>query len=231
MTADSRVKQAVGTPQGGLRTVLTLLLIFHIFLVGASISSNYAPSDLQFQIVSRFKPYTRLFNFDLNFTPYHLTHATEADVDHRMEILPEGKDERMASDWLALPDRGFRGGDAYKRYQRLGATWAFQAQNNGEPATFAQAIGTHFARQWNIKPKQIRCRRHFLQSREDIAEGTPARRDPNDPSYFVVVYAANAIVSESGYVEVVRVDDASQVAQPTRPEAGTRGPSKNESSR
>ena len=49
------------------------------------------------------------------------------------------------------------------------------------------------------------------------------------PSFFAAVYTANAIVSDNGFVEVVRVDAASQVAQPTGP--NNTGGSRNERNR
>ena len=220
-----------GHPHSGVRTLLTLAILVHTFFVAIAVASNFAPSNLQYQILFRFRPYTRLFNFDLDFTPYYLTHATEADVDHRIEVLPQGKSASTSGDWIVLPPPMFRGCDSYKRYQHLASTWAFEAVNGGEPAVFAQAIGTHFARERKTPPQQIRCRRHFLQSQQDIIQGTPARRDPNDPSFFAVVYAANAIVSDNGYVEVVRIDEASQVAQPTGRPSGSSGSSPNERNR
>lgn len=209
-----------GYPTSNVRTVITLVLVVHGFFALVAVSSVFAPSPLQLQILNRFKPYTRLLNFDLNsyrdynFRPYYLTHASELDVDHRIEVLPEGGNAQSADDWLVLPSGGFRGSDAYKRLQRFAGVWAIASQSEGEPARFAQAVGTHFARQRAVKPQLIRCRRHFLQSQQDIA-GASARRNPFDPSFFAVVYAANAIVGESGYVEVVRVDETGQVALPT----------------
>jgi hypothetical protein len=197
------------------RSIISLLLVAHLFFVGVCLLGNFAPSSLLIQVLDKFKFYTRLLNFDLNYTPYHLTHADESDVDHRIEVLPTGKDASRAGDWILLSSEGFRGCDSYKRYQRMAATWAYQAQNEGDPAIFAQTIGTYFARERNILPAQVRCRRHFLQSRTEITGGTAARRDPDDASYFSVVYAANTIVGESGHVGVVRIDEAGQVAQPT----------------
>lgn len=204
---------------GSLRTIVTLLLVIHLFLVGVSVGSNFAPADWQLQVLSNFRFYTRLLNFDLDLTPFqsvpfHLTHATEFDVDHRIEVLPEGESPESPESWLVLPSDDYRGSDAYQRYQRLAAQWANAAQTEGDPAIYAQSIGTHFARQRGIAPRQLRCRRHFLQSPDDVTQGTAARRNPDDPSYFASVYTANAIVSDTGFVEVVRVDEAGQVAQP-----------------
>lgn len=207
----------------GWRTFLSLLIVIHLFLVGVSVGSNYAPAAWQLQLLSRFRFYTRLLNFDLDSTPYHLTHASEFDVDHRIEVLPANKAGDAAENWIVLPEPAFHGCDSYQRYQRLASQWALEAQNEGDPASFAQAIGTHFARQRSVVPKQIRCRRHFLQSQEEVTSGTGARRNPDDPSFFAAAYTANAIVSGEGYVEVVRVEEAGQVAQPVGNSPGTRG--------
>jgi hypothetical protein len=162
----------------------------------------------------------------LNYTPYHLTHASELDAEHHIEVLPE-----TSTDWIELPADGFRGGDGFQRYHRLATAWAYAAQFNRDPAVYAQAIGTHFARQRSLTPKQIRCRRHFLQSQEDLTTGTTSRRNPDDASFFAVVYAANAIVSSTGHVDIVRVDDASQVAAPAPGAGANRGSAGNAPSR
>ena len=130
-------------------------------------------SDLTRVLLDRFAVYTRLLNFDLDFTPYHLTHGTESDVDHRIEVLPQGSEE-----WQVLPIEGFRGVDGFQRYHRLASIWSFHATNEGQPALFAQAVGNHCSLQRGVVPRQIRCRRHYLQPREEVIGGTPAMRDP-----------------------------------------------------
>jgi hypothetical protein len=181
------------------------------------VGSNFAPAAWQQNLLSSyFRCYTRLFNFDLDATPYHLTHALEFDVDHQMEVLPEG--ESAEASWVVLPPAGLsRATPAYQRYLNLGRQWDLATQvEGGEPAQFAQAVGRHFARQRGIRPKQVRCRRHYLQSQQDVTQGTPARRNPDDPSFYAAAYTANTIVSDTGYVEVVGVDETGQVAQPVR---------------
>ncbi len=222
LSGDSRERPATPASQ----TLISLLIFGHFFFVFVALSSNYARSGLTRTLLSRFAFYSRLFNFDLDYTPYHLTHGSDEDVDHRIEVL--AKD---AEDWVVLPDGGLRGHDAYKRYQRFAAAWAFHGQNDGQPALFAQAVGTHFSRQRGIAPKQVRCRKHFQQAREEIEGGTPAQRDPNGPSRFSVSYAANAIVNDNGSVDVIRVEEAGQVAAPVTSAGGARGTNANERSR
>lgn len=205
------------------RSILSLFLFMHLFLAAIAVASNLAPAAWQMQVLSRFRMYTRLLNFDLNGARYHLTHATEVDVDHRAEVLPAGAEASDAGQWLVLPGGGWRGTESYQRSQRLAWRWAAEAQYEGDPALYAQALGTYFVRQRGVEPAQLRCRRHFLQSQEEVTSGTAARRNPEDPSFFTTVYAANAIVSESGLVEVVRIDDVGQVAQPVTGAEGAGG--------
>ncbi|MFV1965091.1 MAG: hypothetical protein ACC628_06680 [Pirellulaceae bacterium] len=195
--------------------MISLLVFAHFFFVFVAVSSNLAPSELQSRLLARFAFYTRLFNLDLNFTPYHLTHGPLEDGDHRIELLPEGEDAEEPENWIVLPDVGTRGSDRYHRYQRLAKVMSFFAQEEDIPAFLAQAAAAHFVHQRDMQPSQIRCRKHLAQRRDAIVGGTAAQRDPNDASYFQVTYDARCVVSEDGSVHVSKVSEASQVAQPT----------------
>lgn len=197
-----------------VRSTVNLLLFLHLFVVAVALSGNFAPSGLQRRLLEVFAPYTRTLNFDLNYTPYYLTRGTEADVDHRIEILPRGASEARAEDWLSLPDVGLRGGERYQRYQRLAATFAFLAADDTVAGQLAQAIGTHFSRRERTVPAQIRCRSHFLQSMEVVGGGNANERDPYNAIYYRVPYAANCVVGRDGLVSIVKIDEASQVARP-----------------
>lgn len=213
-------------PPAAWHSFVSLLIFGHLFFVFVALGSNYVRSPLTDTVLDRFAFYTRLLNLDLNYTPFHLTHGTDMDVDHRIEVLPRDGDA-----WLTLPGEGFRGADSYKRYQRYASTWAYQAAADLEPALFARAVGTHYSQQREIAPRQIRVRKHFQQSREELASGTASQRDPDAPSRFAVSYAANAIVNPNGSVDVVKVEETGQVAVPVNSAGGARGTSANERGR
>jgi hypothetical protein len=206
---------------------VSLVLVAHLFLLFVALSASYAPSRVQARILSRFGVYTQTLNLDRNsipyefptpypnFAPYHLTHATMDDVDHRIEVLPEGKDPDSDADWIVLPDVGTRGTDRYQRYQRMARMMAFFAQQDEVTASLARDVGAHFLRQRGIRPQRVRCRKHMLQPYGVIQGGTSEQRDPNDPSYFRVVYDANIVISRTGAVSVVKLAQDSEVAQPT----------------
>jgi hypothetical protein len=197
------------------RAIISLLLVAHFFFVLVAVSANQAPSELQSRVLARFSFYTQLFNFDLNFTPYYLTHGPLEDADHRLELLPAGKDAEDPRNWIVLPDVGMQGGDRYHRYQRLAKVMSFFAEQDDIPAFLAQAAAAHFVHQRAVSPTRLRCRRHLPQPRDLKVGGTVAQRDPNDASYFQTDYEARCIISADGSVHVSKISDANQVAQPT----------------
>ena len=184
---------------------------------------NVAPrSDLQRRLLTKFAFYTRLLNLDLDFTPYHLTHAAEQDVDHLIEILPAGEDPADGDSWVAMPDRGGRGSERYKRYQRLGRVMAMLANDDNAVSWIASSVGSHFLTARDMRPQQLRCRRHMLQSWTAIRGGNAADRDPNSAGYFRQVYLADCVVLGDNQLRINKLDGEGQVAQPAVSGQGTK---------
>lgn len=199
-----------------VRLAVSLAVIFHFFFVVVAMCANVAPrSELHNRLLTKFAFYTRSLNLDLDFTPYHLTHATEFDVDHRVEVLPsqQGASEE---EWVVLPDKGGRGSEQYQRFQRLGRVMAMLAEEDDAISWIASSIGAHFLTARDTRPEQVRCRRHMLQSWTAIRGGTADERDPNSAQYFREVYLADCVVLEDQRVRVNKLDDEAQVAQPAR---------------
>jgi hypothetical protein len=199
--------------------VLSLLIFIHLFCIFISLTSNVSASLLQAQLLRVLHPYVQLMNFDLNFKPYHLTHATGMDVDHRIEVLPEGLDAEQQENWILLPQPGFPGSEAYQRQQRLARLLTFFAEqeNDNFSAIVAEDIGRHFLAQ-GIRARQIRARRHLLQTWDAAAgRGSAAERNPDDPTYFQTSYAANVLIDSADNVAVTKISERREVAQPTGP--------------
>lgn len=209
----------------GLRSTITLLLLIHLFIVALVLSGNYATSSLQARLLRFFSPYTQPLNLDLNYTPFQLTHATADDVDHRIEILPQGPESSPTNDsageenWVAMPTPGNRGGERSKRYQRLASALAYFAVREDSQTTglLAKSLAAHSLHQDKVTPQQIRCRKHLLQSMESIEGGTEQQRDPNDASYFQEAYRANTICLDDGTVEIIKAAGRGEVAGPDAP--------------
>ena len=198
-------------PSEPFRTVASLLLCIHLFCISLAVWANFSPSPLLYDVLDRLRAYTTLLNFNLNYTPYHLTHGTVEDVDDRIEVLPQGKDAAQAEQWIALPDVGWRGSDRYKRYQRLAEVMSYYAQDEERSARLASSVAEHFLSVANIQPAQIRSRKHLLLTMQDYAAaGEP---DPDGPQQWLTPYAANVVIS-GDEVEVIAVSEQGEVALP-----------------
>lgn len=213
MSAHRTSEDPPSTPVPPGKPLISLLLTLHLGIVALALSTNLTASLLQQALRGLCAPYTQLLNIDLDFTPYHLTHATEADVDHRLEILPAGSDPE-GRDWIVLPDVGWRGGERYRRYQRLAESLALRATTEDpEVSSIAAAVATHYLNREHLEPGRLRVQRHMLQSPEAVASGSEAERDPNHPAYFDRAYDAHVVV-DGDQVSVVPIPVRSDAAQP-----------------
>jgi hypothetical protein len=232
------VKEEVpGAPSEGMRNIISLLLFIHLFCVFVALCASHATSALESRFLGVIGFYCQTLNFDFRpipnvvqyVSPYRLTHGEEIDVDHLIEVLPEGQDESDAAAWIELSNTGMRGGERRNRYERLGEQIdalvrpieerpnEFRVEFGNRAGLFASAIGTYSLNQRGTTPKQIRFRRHRLVGIDAYRGQDPEMpRDPNAPINFQVFYAANAVVEEgSPLVEIVPLDAAGSVARPT----------------
>lgn len=196
-----------------LQSIGSVLLFAHLFFVGTALAANQAPSALQERLLSVFRPYVRLFNFDVTYIPYHLTHASVADAEHRIEYLPAGGDPGSADDWVRLQE-GPRGSERRARYQRLASLLAMVggSEDGAVAAEISAAIGTGVSRQQGSTIAQLRSRRQLLQSPDDVAGANLDRRNPDDPSYFQEVYRVQVLDLGGQMLGVQKVESLGQVA-------------------
>ena len=218
------------------RSVVSLILVVHLFCVVVALGSNLAPSPLQERLVTVLAPYLQLVNLDLNYTPYYLTHETALDTDHWIEVLPsEAKADAEAQlreadrpgaevptdadieddAWLNLTDKGLRGGDRRHRYQRYAKIMDIYADREDFSGTIAERAVLYASSRLGIDSIQIRCRRLELQTPEALRPGSNAPRDPFDPSYVRTAYDADVLRLPSGAIMLNRREAAGEVAPPT----------------
>lgn len=195
-----------------LQSAGSVLLFGHLFFLVVAMSANQAPSALQERLLSVFRPYVRLLNFDVSYTRFHLTHAAVVDAEHRVEYLPAGASPQDNDAWV-LMTAGARGSDRLARYQRLGDLLAMLGSGDDGTASalIASAVGTNLTREGN-PVEQIRSRRHLLQDPEDLSGVDTSRRDPNDASFFMEVYRAQVLDLGGARLGVQKVEQRSQVA-------------------
>ncbi|MDP7020509.1 MAG: hypothetical protein QGG36_32215 [Pirellulaceae bacterium] len=203
-------------PGPTVRGVCTLALLLHFTCVAVSFTSNAARSQLQSRLLAIFSPYTGLLNIDLNFTPYHLTRASAADVDHVVEYLPADAESEEASEWRRVHARSFGGWESTHRRQRWGRVWSFFRDQDEVTARLARSAAEHLVHRQGVRPKQIRCRKHYLQPWDLVAEGDEEERDANSELYYQTVYSANVLVSDDGEVDIIKISSAREVAPPRK---------------
>ncbi len=209
-----------------VRSVLSLLLVIHLFCIFMAVGTVLPTAPLHRRLVYILAPYVQLLNFDVDSTPYYLTHNTNLDVDHRIELLPRGADRSVADNWAVLPDVGFRGGERYRRFQRLAHVMAYFTQTDQEaiPAIIAKAVVQSYLSHTGAAPAYVRCRGHLPIERDWVTRGTAAQRDPNDEMHFTVVYGALVTVTD-GEVDVTADASASEVASPATDPTSADSPS------
>ena len=213
MSSQATTPADANSMTSSVRGFVSLAIFIHLCFVFLAITSNVEPSLLQQRLLLVARPYAQLLNIDLSFTPYHLTHATIDDVDHRIEVLPAGKMSTDEDNWVSMPDVGWRGTERYARYQRLASMMAYFSAEEDTAALLAESICKNFLEQSSITPQRIRCRKHLLQNRSSI-NGLAADRDPFAQQYFRDVYTANVLVGADGQINVVPTGSAQEMAQP-----------------
>jgi hypothetical protein len=197
-------------------TLVSLLLVIHWFCVFVVLSANFFRSALQEDLVRVLRPYTRLLNFDPNFARFHLTHGSEDDDDHFVEVVsPDAPDEPVAR----YPQRNhLPGGEPRHRYQALASVLGFfsRREDDATCAELAKVIGAAAMSRDQLQRVVVRCRWHRAQPLElDRADGTnPA--DPNAPAYFETVYEADVWIAEDGSTQVLKKSSRREVAPATR---------------
>jgi hypothetical protein len=194
------------------RTVASLLLIVHVFIVAMCLAANLAPSQFQQRLMSVLRPYAQLLNFELEGTRFYLTRASAGDVDHRIEALPQGEDEQLADNWINL-SAGVRGSERYQRYQRLADVMAFFAEDEQTAGLIAQSVAGYYLRQQDVSLRQVRCRSHLLQPWDVMQRGAIEELDPDDPSYFSVLYRADILIGDHR-IDVLKRAEAALEAAP-----------------
>ncbi|MBM3998727.1 MAG: hypothetical protein FJ297_04130 [Planctomycetes bacterium] len=202
-------------PPPGIANVVSIGLFVHLFVVGLAVASSLRPSPLQSRLLSVLRPYAQALNFDLDFTPFHFTHGTGADVAHRIEYRDAA--DASESAWRVLTGVGAGWSESAQRldrFARMAATFA-EEEDDQVPAELVRGIAKHLARNQGKAPIRIRVRRHLVQTM-DAASGLEgvARRDPNDETYFQTIYEANVLIDERGGVDVAKVTGRGESAQP-----------------
>jgi len=217
-SSDSEYNPSPGFPSQGVRTLLTLFLLFHFFAILAGIAGNFgARSGLRRQLRASpgIQPYLHTLGIDTGYG-YGLISNTADDLDHVCQILvdPPAQFERLeegAEDVRAIdlmPAGTTAWGMQKRRYLML-ASWlaAVQGENN-EEANLVSAIAGGMLRGAKIDSGAHRflCLVQQTQDMVGLDEIEPELQDPNHPRWFETVYDADLIMDENRWSPSKRGD-------------------------
>ena len=204
-------KKSIPASSDTQRSILSLAIIAHGFCVALVLSANLRPSPLQRWLVRLLAPYTQTFNFDPNFTRFHLLQGRDEEDTHVIEVVAHGEGRRVLA---RLPDAGWRGGERWKRYHALAFALAAHAYDEVDAVSgeLARAMGAHFMQAEKVSRLLVRCRRHRAQPMDLQESGSINPENPYAPEYFVTVYAADVWKSEDSSVQVLKRSARREVA-------------------
>ncbi len=211
-TREDRAETALGETT---RAIISILLFVHLFVIVVCLSANLSPSPLQQRLLGVFAPYARLLNFDIGGIRLFLTHASDRDVDHRIEVVHAHGDASDSEKWESIA-RGVRGGERMQRYQRLADTLAAVREDEEAAALIVEGIARSYLDTDGTTVAQVRCRQHTLQSWAAVNSSAATTRNPNSLSYFSTLYRAGVLTPEPGQIRILKRSDAALEATPTR---------------
>lgn len=186
-----------GMPSQGVRTFITFLLFLHLFALFVAVASNFRPvSPLRMQLreVPLVTPYLQALHMDLAYN-YHLTYATELDIDHyfELDLNSAGAGSKEANTTLGFPAPDLGIGLQAQRYRNLALNAAQLVENDDQDGILPKAVARRLLLEQGIDAgtHRLRLQRHLLVAREALDSPDPARSDPNSPSYFATAYEAD----------------------------------------
>ena len=221
--ADPSNKNRGALSNSNLRSVITLALLIHLFIVFVAISANYLPSPLQRVLLEKLSPYAQPLNLKLSdqfsHKLYHYHSGEPSEDDHFVEI--EFQAGRRAGEVIRLPDDQWPGTACRNRYRAFSHMLGFYAHQQQDDllSRFLQAIAAHYIEDDTEARAVVRVRRHMYVPIDATDVSIRRPTDPNAPIYFQNLYQANVAVDSQGAVYLTKLEDAQQVA-PLRNEEG-----------
>ncbi|NIL99316.1 MAG: hypothetical protein GTO53_14590 [Planctomycetales bacterium] len=203
----------VKLPSSGLRSVLTLLLLLHLFALFVAVVSNFgARSGLRLQLreVPGVRPYLQLLNMDTAWN-YHLVFGTREDRDFHCEVVlqPGGRSSAAESgggdrsEVIPLMPADVWPGSRGRRYLMLAYNTAANAGSDQVESVLPAALASGMLRQRGVSEGThlFRCLGLEPASRDAAASQRP-QREPLPR----VVYEADLLPGTSGWEPVKRSD-------------------------
>lgn len=194
-------------PSEGLRTVLSLLLVVHLFILFVAVASNFLPASpirRQLREVPLVQPYLRGLHMDLAYN-YHLTYGNPADFDYRLLI---DLDPATGADPIELPPPGLQPRIRRQRYYQLTRSMAGFLEDDVMEGIVPRAVAAGLLAEHGVESGSHRLRLQYNQPPAPPNAGGFFR--PGAPGYRTD-YDANLIFFQ-GQLGLVKRADAREVA-------------------
>lgn len=205
-----------------VRSLVSLLLFVHVFIVFVAVTTYTRPSDLQQRLHQLFAPYLRMFHLtaypvSYPFARYHLTHALPTDVDFTCEVEFEANGQAQT---VTIPQRPLWPLIRSRRYQALANATGTLADEEGDEdlgGILPRAIAASVLRSYGATQGTFRCRAHYLPQLEQMPEVAAGKREALEN--YRVTYEAQ-VIAQGGVVELLKKSRTLEVA-PVETSPGT----------
>ena len=197
-------------PDPAVRSVVSLLLFAHLFMLVVALSSYMSPSELQQRLVRVVSPYVRTLNFDLAHPYYwsarlHWTLETRSDVDY--SILVDVKRPDGPVETVLMPPADLWPHQRYLRYQAVANVAGTLAESQApSESELPKSITASILAERGATKGTVRCQAHFLPSLENMQGGPKAGERLTS-----TIYEADVILIR-GAVELLKKSSAAEVA-------------------
>jgi hypothetical protein len=197
-----------GSPSQGVRTLITLLLFFHLFALSAGVAGNFgARSGLRRQLRedTPIQPYLRTLWLDTGYD-FGLIYNNPFDFDHQCEIelhpandpttSAEAQDDRK---FINLMPEGIWNGLRRHRYLALAQKLRLYQGENNEEADLVAALARGMLQRANIDDGAhlFRCLVQQTQDLVSLEEIDPELRDPEHEGWIGTFYEADLILDQN----------------------------------
>lgn len=202
------------------RTYVSLALFMHLFCVLAVLSGNFYPSSLQSRLSKTVGVYTQTLHLDPGWVPFQLTDAESGLADaYRWQIVETTANgsSRVVREFPGAeqPARGGFRRLRHEAFARLAASYAADEMLDDEVcATMARALARYY---FSLQPLGgdapsstrlvVRC-----VSSDFVEDSALDATDAGDSS--PAIYEADAWLSESGKLNVLKRMEARRTAPP-----------------
>ena len=199
-------------PPAEIRTVITLVLIVHLFAVTVALAAYTQPSPLLANLRDLLSPYNAALSFDVFHLYYggsrwHLTHGAPTDVDYTVVVETKMHDGSVRTTTVPPPD--VQPPIRRRRYQALANAIGSAAGNEQLEIILPRTVAGSLIKRADAKRGTVTVRA-FTPGPQDVYTDEYLLRSPFNATASTV-FAADVLV-EGGQVDVVKKASALEVA-------------------